>query len=163
MPPPELAMTNCRVWLDWAATQIEGSLASDSAECDRLIAGLAEMLRAAERRSSAEPRSESVDESVDESVGQKMSRVVVAVQSHDRFMQQLSHVAQALRGLHEYLGNPGLGTSPDGWRDLGTRQLRAFSMPEERVLFSDMVGLRTGAVSDPYHGAPGEDAVELFA
>ncbi len=148
------SLAHCRVWLDWAATQIEGSLANDSAECDRLIAGLAEMLRAAERRAPGT--------AADDTVEQKMSRVVIAVQSHDRLMQQLSHVAGALRGLHEHLGSPGQRGSVDRWRELGERQLRAFSMPEERLLFAEIIGAGTGVSYNPAAGPNDESLVDLF-
>jgi hypothetical protein len=69
----------------------------------------------------------------------KLSAVVVAVQSHDRVMQGLTHVAQSLRTLREHLGDPGGADSAESWRMLRDRQFRAFSMAEERALFARLV------------------------
>jgi len=120
----DVAAEHCRAWLAWAAVQIDACLAEDKPACDQLLRSLSEML---------EPASAAA------SIDQRMSDVVVAVQSHDRVMQRLTHVSESLRLLHEQLGDAGRAQSPDSWRTLRERQLRAFSMAEERASFSQMV------------------------
>ena len=117
-------LAHCRVWLDWAVTQINASLAHDGVACERLLTALDGVLRA--------PHGAAKE--------QKMSEVVVAVQYHDRLMQQLAHVAESLRGLYEQLGDESNIESPGAWDMLCEKQMRAFSMPEERELFSRIVG-----------------------
>ena len=140
----DIAMEHCRVWLAWAAIQIDLCLAEDKPACDQLLRSLGAIL---------EPASAAA------SIDQRMSDVVVAVQSHDRVMQRLTHVSESLRLLHEHLGDARRAQSPDSWRTLRDRQLRAFSMAEERALFCQMVAPEAGggeiAVSP-------DDTVELF-
>lgn len=131
--PDDSALAHSRLWLDWAVTQINRSVADDTAASERLLAALDALMSAASVRS---PQTSPADDSI----GQKMSAVVVEVQSHDRLMQQLTHVAESLRGLHEHLKDPRNAASPDAWRGLREKQLRGFSMTEERALFADIVG-----------------------
>lgn len=147
MTPTEsdsIAVQHCRAWLEWAATQVDRCLADDKPACDQLLHSLGKML---------EPASAAT------SVDECMSEVVVAVQSHDRVMQRLAHVSESLRMLHEHLGDAGRAQSPDSWRQLRERQLRAFSMAEERALFARIVapdeGGRETALSP-------DETVELF-
>ena len=121
MPPEtDIAVTNCRDWLEWAAVQVDVCLADDKPACDRLLESLAEVLGPA-------------------AIDQKTSAVVVAVQSHDRVMQRLNHVAESLRRLQEHLGDARRAQSADSWRTLRENQMRAFSMAEERALFARIV------------------------
>lgn len=156
MPPPEadIAVANCRDWLEWAAVQVDVCLADDKPACDRLLESLGELMgpAAVESDAGAPPAGSAVV--------QKMSAVVVAVQSHDRVMQRLNHVAESLRRLHEHLGDARLAQSAESWRLLRASQMRAFSMAEERSLFARMV-----AHDDPMgHEAAlnAQDTIELF-
>jgi hypothetical protein len=142
--PESDAMEHCRAWLAWAAVQIDRCLADDKPACDQLLHSLGEMLEGASAATS---------------IDQRMSEVVVAVQSHDRVMQRFAHVSESLRRLHEHLGDARRAQSPDSWLQLREHQLRAFSMAEERALFSQMVAQEAGgrdtAVSP-------DETVELF-
>jgi hypothetical protein len=132
-PEADIAVENCRAWLEWAAAQVEVCLADDKPACDQLLASLAKMLAPAAQESAA------VVPPVDSTVIQKMSAVVVAVQSHDRVMQRLTHVAESLRRLQEHLGDERQAQSAESWRTLREKQMRAFSMAEERALFLRIV------------------------
>jgi hypothetical protein len=89
----------------------------------------------------------------------QISAVVVAVQSHDRLVQQLVHVAETLGALHEHLGDAGRAVSPEAWGALRATRLRAFSMAEERELFA---GIVAGGADAGRPGAHSRDEVELF-
>jgi hypothetical protein len=154
----DIAVQQCRLWLKWAATQVDVCLADDKPACDQLLGSLAEMLGPAAEGGARPPG--------DSTICQKVSAVVVAVQSHDRVMQRLTHVAEALRRMHDHLADAACAQSAESWRLLREGQLREFSMAEERVLFGHMV-LQEG---EPGHtGEAGrqialnpEDTVELF-
>jgi hypothetical protein len=150
-----IAVEQCRTWLEWAATQIDACLAGNSAETDRLLASLAELLGPVQLWSATVPPPAS------EIVSQKMSDVIVAVQSQDRATQRFTHVAESLRLLHEQLGDVRRAESAEAWRNLREKQFRAFSMAEERALFARMVA-DEGDCCD--HGADMEpqDAIEMF-
>jgi hypothetical protein len=137
------AAEQCRTWLDWAATQVDESLARDATASDHLLASLNELM-------GTPP--------ADEGIGRKMSAVIVAVQGHDRVMQELAHIAQSLRALHRHLGDARCARSAEAWRMLRERQMRMFSMAEERVLFARMVAddLPEIAATNP------DDTVVLF-
>jgi hypothetical protein len=137
------AAEQCRVWLDWAAAQLDASLARDATACDHLLAALNDLM-------GSTP--------ADESIGRKMSAVIVAVQGHDRVTQGLTHVAQSLRALHRHLGDARCAESGESWRMLREQQMRTFSMAEERVLFARMVAdeLLENAAENP------DDTVVLF-
>jgi hypothetical protein len=147
-PPAGADLAHCRVWLDWAMTQINASLANDGVACERLLTGLDGVLGAADGAAKE----------------QKMSEVVVAVQYHDRLMQQLAHVAESLRGLHEHLGDEANAKSPGAWAMLCEKQMRAFSMPEERELFARIVGGSGRGGDDTARSAVASSAgmVDLF-
>jgi len=147
------ALAHCRVWLDWAMTQINRSVADDTAASERLLAALDGLIKAASGRL---PETSPADELV----RQKMSQVVVEVQSHDRLMQQLTHVAESLRGLHEHLQDPRNAASPGAWRRLREKQSRGFSMTEERALFADIVGKSSN--DDDSHNTHLGATIELF-
>jgi hypothetical protein len=134
-----LALQHCRVWLKWAAAQVEECLTRDALASADLLRALAEVL-GSERR--------------------EMSAVVIAVQSHDRVTQGLAHVAESLHALHALLGDARHANSSDAWRMLRGSQYRAFSMVQERALFARMV-----APEDELgHEAPltADETVELF-
>lgn len=139
-----IALEQCRTWLAWAAVQVDQCLADDKPACDQLLRSLGEML---EPPSAATSRD------------QHMSDVVVAVQSHDRVMQRLTHVSDSLRMLHEHLGDARRAHSPDSWLELRQRQLRAFSMADERALFIRIVAPDEGG-REPAAGP--DESVELF-
>jgi hypothetical protein len=150
MPQPEsdIAFEHCRAWLEWAAAQVDVCLADDKPACDELLVSLAELLGPA----------------ADSTVAQKMSAVVVAVQSHDRVMQRLTHVSQSLRRLKEHLGDAGRVQSAESWRMLRENQLRAFSMAEERALFLRIAAHRdlTGQEPAPEGTTDPEETIEIF-
>jgi hypothetical protein len=129
---PDIATDRCRAWLAWAATHVDTCLAQDSLAANRLLTSLAELLAPAPPR-DAPPAASS------RSVDERMSAVIMAVQSHDRIMQGLAHVAGSLRALREQLGDSRRAASAESWQSLRDNQLRAFSMAEERVLFARMV------------------------
>jgi hypothetical protein len=153
--PAGANLAQCRVWLDWAVTQINASLANDGVACERLLTALDGVLSAAHGGSPAAS-------SADDAMQRKMSEVVVAVQYHDRLMQQLVHVAESLRGLYEHLGDDADAESPASWQTLGEKQMRAFSMPEERELFSRIVGVSGGPEAAQHAGTGSAGAVDLF-
>ena len=95
---------------------------------------------------------------------QNISAVVVAVQSHDRVMQRLTHVSQSLRRLKEHLGDAGRVQSAESWRMLRENQLRAFSMAEERALFLRIAAHRdlTGQEPAPEGTTDPEETIEIF-
>jgi uncharacterized protein with von Willebrand factor type A (vWA) domain len=147
-------LAHCRVWLDWAVTQINASLDADGIACQTLLAALDGVLCAAR---GASPAAAPVDASME----RKMSEVVIAVQNHDRLMQQLVHVAQSLRSLHEHLGDAANSGSISAWNMLSEKQMRVFSMTEERDLFSRMVG-GGGEDAARYAGSGSAGEVDLF-
>jgi hypothetical protein len=134
-------------------TQINRSVADDTAASERLLAALEGLIQAASGRLPA-------TSPADELIRQSMSEVVVEVQSHDRLMQQLTHVAESLRGLHEHLEDPRNAALPDAWRRLRENQSRAFSMTEERVLFAAIVGKSSN--DDVSRDAHLGETIELF-
>lgn len=154
MQSPEygIAVENCRAWLQWAATQVDACLADDRWACDQLLESLADLLRqapsAANRGSPGEV-----------AVAERTASVVIAVQSHDRIMQRLAHVADSLRMLRDLLGDAPRALSDDSWKALRERQLRAFSMAEERALFIRIVAPEG---SDGAIDSHQQDTVELF-
>lgn len=130
---PHSAMEHCRAWLDWAATQVDLCLTEDKPACNRLLESLTAAL---EPETPPRAGTEAVGEN---SMSQKMAAVVVAVQSHDRVMQQLTHVRDALRLLHAHLGDAHRAESGESWVRLRDMQMREFTMAEERALFSRLV------------------------
>jgi hypothetical protein len=149
-----MALQHCRVWLKWAAAQVEECLSRDSLASGDLLRALAEVL-GSERSNSAAATACAAD-----SAGREMSAVVIAVQSHDRVMQALAHVAASLHSLDAQLGDAGRANSSAAWRMLRDTQFRAFSMSQERALFARMVAHEDeiGLEAEP---AP-DDTVELF-
>ncbi|HME39040.1 MAG TPA: hypothetical protein VKG63_08770 [Steroidobacteraceae bacterium] len=136
MLPPEFkggATEHCRVWLNWAAAQVDACLASDKTASDQLLAALGEFFVPEQPRGGAAPAP------AGDAISGKLSAVIMAVQAHDRIMQGLEHVAQSLRALHEQLGDAQRAGSAESWRSLREKQFRAFSMAEERVLFARLV------------------------
>jgi hypothetical protein len=146
------AAEQCRAWLEWAATQVDLSLASDATACSQLLASLDDLM------GPAQLGTQGGGPPADEAVDRKMSAVIVAVQGHDRVIQGLTHVAQSLRALHRHLGDARSADSSDAWRRLREQQMQTFSMAEERVLFARMLAHDwcENAAENP-HGA-----VELF-
>jgi len=131
-----VAVQQCRLWLNWAAAQVDACLSSDSLANEQLLAALADLFGPQQSCSGAAP------DPAPEALSCKMSAVVVAVQSHDRVMQGLTHVAEALRALRDHLGDRRGAESvesADSWRMLREKQFRAFSMAEERALFARLV------------------------
>jgi hypothetical protein len=139
----EDAVACCRPWLEWAAAQIAASLSGEAEASAQLLEALEAILQSAQWRPAA----------------QQMAAVVVAVQSHDRLVQQLAHVAETLGALHEHLGDAGRAVSPEAWRALRATRLRAFSMAQERELFAGIVAGEADAGKADAHSG---DEVELF-
>ncbi len=153
-PDADIAVENCRAWLEWAAAQVEVCLADDKPACDQLLASLAKVLGPAAQEPAA------VAPPADSAVIQEMSAVVVAVQSHDRVMQRLTHVAESLRRLREHLADERRARSAKSWRTLREQQMRAFSMAEERALFLRIAAHEDGVGQET---APNpQDAIEIF-
>jgi hypothetical protein len=140
------AAEQCRVWLNWAAAQIDACLSGDAAASDQLLASLSAVIR-------------STDAAPDATAG-GMSAVVVAVQFHDRLMQSLRHVAQSLRALRVQIGDRESAASPESWHTLRKEQFRSFSMTEERALFVALVGHHDEA--GPETDLQGQSTVDLF-
>jgi hypothetical protein len=111
-------------WLEWAAAQLDATLALGSEANGRLLTAIREIL--------AQPQAPTQDGAL---VGQRAA-LIAAAQAHDRLTQQLSHVSTALRSLAQLAGAE--ATAAD-WAALRRRQLRTFSMREERVLFRRLV------------------------
>jgi hypothetical protein len=147
-----IAVEHCRVWLNWAAAQIDACLASDNLASGQLLASLADLLGRSQRSGTAPAPA-------NDAVGGKMSAVIVAVQSHDRVMQGLNHVAQSLRALHFQLGDAQRAHSAESWRLLRENQFHAFSMAEERELFARLVACEHESGRDI---AANRAEVELF-
>jgi hypothetical protein len=148
------AVDHCRVWLNWAAMQLNASLANDSLANHQLLVSLGDLL------GEAQPRSETLPPTGGDTISGKMSAVIIAVQAHDRVVQELSHVIASLRALHEQLGDMRHADSAESWRLLREKQFRAFTMADERELFARLVGHegesgREAAINP-------EDTVELF-
>lgn len=155
MPAPSestgVAVQQCRLWLNWAAAQVDACLASDSLANDQLLTSLADLFGPRQPGAGPAPASEALS--------CKMSAVVVAVQSHDRVMQGLSHVAESLRVLREHMGDAGSAESAESWRLLRDKQFRAFSMAEERALFARLVAREHGHRRE---ASPGQETPELI-
>jgi hypothetical protein len=150
------AVEHCRVWLNWAAEQIDASLASDNVASGQLLAALAGLLGRSQR-------SDTAPAPANDAVSGKMSAVIVAVQSHDRVMQGLTHVAQSLRALHWQLGKvqrAEFADSEESWRMLRENQFHAFSMAEERELFARLVACEHESTLEI--AANRADSAELF-
>jgi hypothetical protein len=148
------AVEQCRAWLNWAAAQIDVCLTSDSLASAQMLAALAEAL------GPAHPRPGFVPAPAGDTVDVKMSAVIIAVQSHDRVMQGLTHVAESLRALHVQLGDSRRADSAESWRTLRETQIRAFSMAQERALFARMVAHEGESTHEP--DMDPEETVELF-
>ena len=149
-----VAVQQCRLWLNWAAAQVEACLSSDGLANDQLLASLADLF------GPRQPPSGAASGPASDALSCKLSAVVVAVQSHDRVMQGLTHVAESLRALRDHLGDRGSAESADSWRMLREKQFRSFSMAEERALFARMVA-REHENRREAAPSPGE-APELF-
>jgi hypothetical protein len=89
-----------------------------------------------------------------------MSAVIIAVQSHDRVMQGLVHVAESLRTLEAQLGDAQRAESAESWRDLSETQIRSFSMPQERELFARMLAMSEDAERKPNEAERKPDQAE---
>jgi hypothetical protein len=148
------AVEHSRVWLKWAAAQIDACLASDSLASGQLIASLADLL------GRTQPRFETAPAAANDAVSGDMSAVIIAAQSHDRVMQGLTHVAQSLRALHWQLGDAQRAESAESWQMLRENQFRAFSMAEERELFTRLMACERESTREI--GANRSDSVELF-
>jgi len=125
-----VAAAQCRDWLQWAAAQIDACVASDALAMNQLLASLAALMGSAPRAAAVTPH---------DPADAQLSAVIMAVQAHDRVMQGLVHVQESLRALQAQLGDARHADSADSWRELREKQYKAFSMPEERLLFARMV------------------------
>src|SRR5277367_1766484 len=72
------SVEHCRVWLNWAAAQVDACIANDQLATEQLLASLGDFLGQAQPRSGAAPAP------ADDDIGGKLSAVIMAVQSHDR-------------------------------------------------------------------------------
>ena len=152
-----------RPWLDWAATQIGASLAADEVACRTLLAALEAVLPTVPGDPLAGAACGLASQAATElTAEQKMSAVVVAVQSHDRLMQQITHVAAALRRLYEHFGVPTQAESREAWVTLRETQTKAFSMSEERALFVGIVGGPSVQADAQLPRPQSSPAVDLF-
>ena len=128
-----VAVEHCRVWLNWAAAQVDACLTMDNLASGEMLAALTDAL------SPMVPPSGMAPSPADAAASEKMSAVIIAVQAHDRVMQGLAHVAESLRALQAQLGDARRAESAESWRMLRETQFRAFSMAQERALFTSMV------------------------
>ena len=126
-------------------------LIEDKPACSRLLEALTEAL---------EPPVPKAPASGETSISGKLAAVVVAVQSHDRVMQQLTHVRDALRLLRAHLDDPLQSASPDSWRKLNEALIATFTMAEERALFARLVAPPEEGWLEI--GANPDETVELF-
>lgn len=133
-----LAVAQCRDWLQWAAAQIDACVAGDKLAMDELLAALTDLMGAAPPAAAPRAAAPRAGAPHDPANG-KLSAVIVAVQAHDRVMQGIVHVMEALRTLQAQLGDARHSQAADSWRTLREKQFRAFSMPEERLLFARLV------------------------
>jgi hypothetical protein len=151
--PNSMALQHCRAWLKWASAHLEECLTRDSLANGDLLRAVAEILAA--RQPDDAPPPVAAD-----TAARQMATVVMAMQSHDRVIQELAHVAESLHALHAQLGDARLANSADAWRTLRDTQFRAFTMAQERALFARMVadgdGNKQEAELTP------DDTVELF-
>lgn len=154
--PGGVAVERCRAWLSWAAAQLDACLTSDKLASAQLLAALADVLgRAQSPAGSALAPAGDADG--------RMSAVIIAVQSHDRVMQGLAHVSESLRTLEVQLADAQRAGSAESWRDLSETQIRAFSMPQERVLFARMLAMAEGAERKADEAdVDSEGTIELF-
>lgn len=139
-------------WLLWAAAQIEATLWLDGAANDELLAAV-RTLRGAGDVPAADAAHGLRDAQFD--------RIGIAVQTHDRWAQQLIHVAGALRALAQLL-EAARPPSDEDWRSLRRRQLASFSMSEERILFRRMVPAPDDGDGGADLDAAGSPGIELF-
>jgi hypothetical protein len=153
MESRELALAQCRDWLKWAAAQVDACTSIDGAAMDELLASLHGVFGTRERDSAHAS-------GVAAAGPPQIAAVVMAIQSHDRVMQGLTHAADALRALEALLGDPRRAGSEESWRQLRERQFRSFSMAEERLLFTRMMARETDEWREI--AAHPSDAVELF-
>lgn len=154
----------CRDWLNWAAAQVEACVGNDGVAMHRLMESLHELIGAAGSRTAARGTTvpgTTVPGTTDGDVEARLTAVVVAVQTHDRVMQGLIHVAESMRALESQLADPRRAGSAESWRQLREKQFRAFSMAEERALFAQLVAHEADTWREAVEH-PG-DAVELFA
>lgn len=151
-----VAVEQCRAWLSWAAAQVDACLISDKLASAQVLAAIGDVL--------APPRAPagSAPAPAGDADG-KMSAVIIAVQSHDRVMQGLAHVAESLRTLEAQLGDAQRAGSAESWRDLSETQIRAFSMPQERALFARMLAMSGDATREADEAdVDSEGTIELF-
>jgi hypothetical protein len=146
-----LAVAHCREWLQWAAAQVEACVASDRHAMNELLAALADLMGSARSATAAShPPADA-----------KLSAVIMAVQAHDRVMQNLVHVTESLHALQGQLGDARNAESADSWRLLREKQFLSFSMAEERLLFARLVAGEEEARRKA--GGMAAGSVELFA
>lgn len=159
-PDPDIeaaapASRQCRQWLIWAAAQIEDCQQMDSAAMNTLVTVLQPILHAPPDAQSAPRHHAAAAPAAD---------LVIAIQSHDRIMQALTHVADSLRALEEHIENPARADSPAAWRALREQRFAAFSMPSERELFASLLGHHESAAYHESAAHPTRDfgCVDLF-
>jgi hypothetical protein len=155
-----VAVERCRAWLSWAAAQLDACQTSDKLASAQLLDALADMLGRAQPPAGP-ALSPAADADAD--ADGRMSAIIIAVQSHDRVMQGLAHVAESLRTLEAQLGDAQRADSAQSWRDLSETQIRAFSMPQERALFARMLAMADGAERKADEAdVDSEGTIELF-
>lgn len=133
----------CRQWLNWAAAQIEDCQRMDCVAMDALVALLRPLMHAPPDAQSGS-----------DGDGQRIpaADLVIALQSHDRIIQALTHVADSLRALDKHLADPMEAGSPAAWQRLREQRFSAFSMASERELFARLLG---------HHDAHAQPAAEF--
>jgi len=136
-----------QIWLDWAAAQIEAALALDRDAMELLVSSVRAIIAALDPAPN--------------SVAPHTASMIAAIQSHDRLSQQLSHVVAALQTLGTLAASVPAPTASD-WAALRQRQLRSFSMREERELFRRMVpaGMVGDCADEADNGS--SQAIEIF-
>ncbi len=145
-----------RPWFEWAAAQIAASVAGDAKASRQLLEALEAILSATDLKSRARSDAAAEAPAVDD-LAQHISAAIIAVQSHDRLVQQLTHVAETLRALHERLDGTQSAMSPATWREFREERLNACSMAEERMLLVRIVATDLCA-----EDAPAGANIEMF-
>jgi hypothetical protein len=149
-----------RSWLDWAAAQINASLALDHEAMANLVTAIRVIIGALDKAVLAVSTGGRPTLELD-LIATHAAGMVAAVQSHDRLAQQLSHVAEALQSLGAVAAIAPAPTESD-WEALRHRQLRSFSMREERELFHRVVPNLRGDDGADASDKNNVQSVELF-
>jgi hypothetical protein len=136
---------NVNDWLEYAAAQIDATIALDQEAGSKLATAVCDMLEMTHVAAAAGAREQQL-------------AISVAMQQHDRLMQQLNHVAAGLRALAGLLA---VAPAAQDWQALRARHLTRLSMQEERNLFARLMPI-AGSTETAPADAPLIGSIELF-